>query len=138
MAELAAGTPDKFVLADSRERIGLFRGVCVKPNEREAAGFDADFDKREARGKSVFVTLGEKGIRLLRPGTEPIHVPAYPVTGPVDICGAGDSCSACGLSDVQAAMLGNLIASVTVQQIGVTGTCTPAQLLARWAEVKGD
>lgn len=137
LAELAAGTPETFVLADSRERIGLFRNVCVKPNEREAAGFDA----RDA-GRTAFVTLGEKGIRLLRPGAEPCHVPAYPATGPVDICGAGDSCSAgmavakaCGLSDVQAAMLGNLVASVTVQQIGVTGTCTPAQLRARWAEV---
>lgn len=138
VAELAAGTPDKFVLADSRERIGLFREVCVKPNEREAGGFDAQV----AGGRTAFVTLGENGIRLLRPGEPPVHVPAYPVAGPVDICGAGDSCSAgiavakaCGLSDVQAAMLGNLVASVTVQQIGVTGTCTPAQLRARWAEV---
>ena len=135
VAELAAGTPEKFVLADSRERIGLFRGVCIKPNEREG-GVIAGWDR------AVFQTLGERGIQLLHPGTPPRLVPGYPVAGPVDICGAGDSCSAgiaaakaCGATDVHAAMFGNLVASVTVRQIGVTGTATPAQLRARWAEV---
>jgi len=135
VAELAAATPDTFVLADSRELIGLFRNVCVKPNEREG-GAVAEWER------TVFQTLGERGIKLLVPGGEPRVIPGYPVTGPTDICGAGDSCSAgiasakaCGLTDVQAAMLGNLVASVTVRQIGVTGTCTPAQLRARWAEV---
>jgi bifunctional ADP-heptose synthase (sugar kinase/adenylyltransferase) len=135
VAELAAGTPAKFVLADSRERIGLFRGMCIKPNEREG-GAVAGWDR------PVFQTLGERGIQLLRPGTQPRLMPGYPVAGPVDICGAGDSCSAgiaaakaCGATDIQAAMLGNLVASVTVRQIGVTGTATPAQLRARWAEV---
>src|SRR5207248_2489808 len=32
---LAASRPERFVLADSRERIGLFRNVAIKPNERE-------------------------------------------------------------------------------------------------------
>ena len=35
LAQVAAGDPAKFVLADSREQIGLFKNVCVKPNERE-------------------------------------------------------------------------------------------------------
>jgi bifunctional ADP-heptose synthase (sugar kinase/adenylyltransferase) len=39
IADLAAGTPDKFVLADSRENIFHFRNVCVKPNQREAAAY---------------------------------------------------------------------------------------------------
>ena len=36
LTELAAKDPGKFVLADSRERIELFRGVCLKPNRQEA------------------------------------------------------------------------------------------------------
>lgn len=135
IAELAARTPTKFVLADSRERIGLFRGMCVKPNEREG-GAVAGWEH------PVFQTLGERGIQLLEPGGVVTHIPGYPVVGPTDICGAGDSCSAgiasgkaAGLSHAQAALLGNLIASVTVQQLGVTGTCSPSQLRARWAEV---
>src|SRR6478672_5031373 len=35
LAELGERDPDNFVLADSRERIGQFRNVCVKPNQDE-------------------------------------------------------------------------------------------------------
>src|SRR5262245_51064111 len=35
LAELGGREPGKFVLADSRERIGEFRNVCVKPNADE-------------------------------------------------------------------------------------------------------
>ena len=35
LAELAAIAPAKVMLADSRERIGLFDKVMLKPNERE-------------------------------------------------------------------------------------------------------
>jgi sugar/nucleoside kinase (ribokinase family) len=64
------------------------------------------------------------------------------VAGPVDVCGAGDSCSAgiaaavlAGASHPEAAAFGNLVASVTVQQTGATGTATPRQVRERWAEV---
>ena len=160
IAELAAATPAKFVLADSRERIGLFRNVCAKPNEDEVRKLDGKpplppeawglvekvWSLARRLNRSVFQTLGADGLVLTHPNDCDLSagwmIPGYPVAGPVDVCGAGDSCSAgiasakaCGLTDVQAAMLGNLIASVTVRQIGVTGTCTPAQLRARWAEV---
>jgi bifunctional ADP-heptose synthase (sugar kinase/adenylyltransferase) len=125
----------KFVLADSRERIHKFHGVCVKPNEREAKSLDP------SRVAAAFVTLGERGIRLIE-GAHETLVPAYPVTGPTDICGAGDSCSAgilaavvSGMPFADAAAFGNLIASITVTQIGVTGTATPGQVRNRWAEL---
>ena len=35
LASLAASSPQRFVLADSRERIGLFREVAIKPNLAE-------------------------------------------------------------------------------------------------------
>src|SRR5205814_5655768 len=35
LAEMGAADAAKFVLADSRARIGRFRNVCLKPNERE-------------------------------------------------------------------------------------------------------
>jgi bifunctional ADP-heptose synthase (sugar kinase/adenylyltransferase) len=134
LAELAAGDPAKFVLADSRERVGLFRDVCVKPNEREFAGGCP-------AARAVFLTRGDRGLELLPAG---VLVPPYPVGGPTDICGAGDSCAAgiaaavlAGATFPEAAAFGNLVASITVQQIGVTGTATPAQVRARWAEVAG-
>lgn len=157
LAELASGDPAKFVIADSRERIGLFRNVCVKPNLDEAteafmpfcAGpIDRYNDGAIAHGlagrsgRAVFCTTGEYGILVANPPEEPRSVPAWPVSGPVDIVGAGDSCSAgitsamvSGLTHVQAAAFGNLVASITIQQIGITGTATPEQVRQRWREV---
>jgi bifunctional ADP-heptose synthase (sugar kinase/adenylyltransferase) len=144
IAELAAGTPDRFVLADSRENIFHFRNVCVKPNQREAAAYPggaAAFARENAR--HVFQTLGERGIELFTPSGEPVHVPAYPVTGPTDIVGAGDSTSAgiacavmAGATYEQAAAFGNLVASITIQQLGVTGTAKPDQVRERWQQVR--
>jgi sugar/nucleoside kinase (ribokinase family) len=39
-----------------------------------------------------------------------------------------------GADAVEAATIGNLVASVTVQQLGTTGTATPEQVLARHLE----
>jgi bifunctional ADP-heptose synthase (sugar kinase/adenylyltransferase) len=144
IAELAYRDPSRFVLADSRERIREFRNVCVKPNEREAAmypGGPAAF--ANALGRHVFQTLGAVGIDLFSPDGEQVHIPAYPVTGPIDIVGAGDSTSAgiacavmAGATYEQAAAFGNLVASITIQQIGVTGTATPEQVRERWRQVR--
>ena len=69
------------------------------------------------------------------------HVPGYPVKGPIDIVGAGDSATAgilsallSGATPMEAAALGNLVASITVQQLGTTGTASPEQVRARWNE----
>jgi sugar/nucleoside kinase (ribokinase family) len=93
----------------------------------------------------VFCTRGEKGILLADPrlGSERTsEVPAYPVAGPIDPVGAGDSTSAgitcaiaAGASPEEAAAFGNLVASITIQQLGVTGTASPEQVRQRWREV---
>jgi rfaE bifunctional protein kinase chain/domain len=161
LAELAEAEPNKIMLADSRERISLFRGMCLKPNRTEAlraVGFraenKADTLERAAAelarraGRWVFCTDGERGILLASPQdgertTRP-RIPAYPVAGPIDIVGAGDSTSAAivcalasGASVETTAAFGNLVASITIQQIGTTGTATPDQVRERWREVTG-
>src|SRR5262249_49461076 len=131
----------RFVLADSRERIREFRNVALKPNAREGEDIDV---LRSSSGRAVFLTQGEAGIRLYRPGERvPVDVPAYSVRGPIDPVGAGDSVSAgiasaiaAGASLDDAAAFGCLVASITVQQIGTTGTCSPDQVRARWREVQ--
>jgi len=89
-------------------------------------------------GKPVFLTLGDDGILAFHPGG-PTHVPAIPVTGPIDIVGAGDATMAgivaalCAGADVsEAAQMGCLAAAVTIQQIGTTGTASRAQIAACW------
>jgi rfaE bifunctional protein kinase chain/domain len=152
LADRGASEPQRFVLADSRERIGLFRNLALKPNETECrralgipetASPDAVALARRTR-RSVFCTRGERGILLVDPGSEQVvtEVPAYPVTGPIDIVGAGDSTSAgivcavaAGLPFPQAAAFGNLVASITIQQLGTTGTATPDQVRQRWREI---
>ena len=167
LADLGAREPDRFVLADSRERIGLFRNVCIKPNENEfTKGFDVStrplpwsptilLDVAFLAARPMFYTGGERGITIVYPVKTTAKdlgamneafafAAAYPVSGPIDICGAGDSCSAgiacamvSGLTHEQAAAFGNLVASITIQQLGVTGTATPEQVRARWGEVGG-
>ena len=73
------------------------------------------------------------------------RVPGVPVEGPIDIVGAGDSAMAglasalcAGATPVEAALVGNLAASVTVRQLGTTGTASRAQMLqafeASWSD----
>lgn len=150
LAAHAAADAGKFVLADSRERIGLFRHVSVKPNRQECgqalAGRDvpcAPSALAAQVGRPVFCTDGPKGILVARlDGAAATLVPAYPVRGPIDIVGAGDStsaaigcASAAGATLAEAAAFGNLVASITIQQLGTTGIATPEQVRARWREV---
>jgi sugar/nucleoside kinase (ribokinase family) len=151
VAELARRDPARWCLADSRARVGLFREVCLKPNQREClaavGGDEADLvgaarRLAERAGRAVFCTCAEKGILVVTPDGVARTVPAFAVAGPIDPVGAGDSTSAgiivalaAGASLAQAAAFGALVASITVQQIGTTGTATPAQVRQRWAEV---
>jgi bifunctional ADP-heptose synthase (sugar kinase/adenylyltransferase) len=157
LATLTYSQPHRFVLADSRERIGLFRGVAIKPNLAEclralgvsdAAG-PAEWAEHLRQlssqlGRPVFCTRGELGILLAEPGTDVTTIPGFPATAPTDPVGAGDSTSAgiacaeaAGATFAEAAAFGNLVASITVRQIGTTGTASPEQVRQRWREVAG-
>lgn len=151
MARFAFVDPTKFILADSRERIGLFHEMCLKPNRRECLRAANTTDLAEAcrilakrSSRTLFCTAAESGIIVADPdGGAITTIAGFPVQGPVDPVGAGDSVSAAiasgvsaGLDLVDAAAFGNLVASITVQQIGTTGTATPAQVRARWKEIE--
>jgi len=140
-----------WALADSRERIGLFRGVCLKPNARECAEAVGVADVPSAArllaarsGRPVFCTRGEDGALVAQPDGAITEVPGFAVAGPTDPVGAGDSTSAgivtalaAGAALAEAAAFGCLVASVTVRQIGTTGTASPEQVRARWRELAG-
>jgi sugar/nucleoside kinase (ribokinase family) len=44
---------------------------------------------------------------------------------------------AAGADLEEAAAFGNLVASITIQQIGTTGSASPVQVRRRWREVGG-
>jgi rfaE bifunctional protein kinase chain/domain len=156
LAELGDNNPKKLIVADSRRHLGFFRSVAVKPNLDEcrraladaASGGTADQCVAALAAqvqRPVYCTRGDQGILLADPQDSPVKVvqiPAYPFHGPIDAVGAGDSASAAiacaiaaGASQTEAAAFGCLIASVTIQQIGTTGTASPAQIRERWHEV---
>ncbi len=147
ISELARANSPAIVLADSRERIGEFRDVILKPNTREATRATGLADLaaagRELRHRAhrpVIVTHGDQGMYLFELEGEQ-HIPAIPVTGLIDVVGAGDSAMAglvaalcAGGTLAESALVGNLAASLTIQQLGVTGTATRAQILGRFEE----
>jgi len=153
LADLAAAHSEVVFLADSRTRIGQFQNVTLKPNRYEAF-VAVEQETREVvpravaercgrelaarTGRPVFVTLDAEGISVCTAASS-THVPTVPPSGAIDVTGAGDStaasivCSLCaGASLAEAALIGNLAASVVLQQIGTTGTATTGQILSRF------
>ena len=157
LGERAARYPRVIFWADSRGRIRRYRNVMVKLNQFELTGEESpapgarvpdevihtETESFAARlGAPVFATAGERGVRVS--GPEPVTVSSVRVSGPVDPTGAGDSFTAgavlalaAGASRPEAALVGNLVASVTVRQLATTGTAAPSDLipaLALWKE----
>ena len=158
IAQQARRRPRGIFLADARERIGLFKQVMIKPNQFEAAAALGHKQRRptlkasgeharalaRATHRPVFLTLSTKGM-LVADGQTLERVPAFPVAGPIDPVGAGDTTSAglvtslaAGAGLVEAATFASLAASITVQQLGTTGTANPRQIVRRYREVSSD
>ena len=151
LADRAARFPKVVFWADSRRRIRLFRGVIIKPNQFEAVGIaspdpnqtvelnqlcEAVARLRIRTGGPICATRGAEGMLLSDP--EPTLVPGVRLDGPTDPTGAGDSATAgavlalaAGANLPEAALIGNLVASITVEQLATTGTARPDQLPPR-------
>jgi len=146
--ELAEQRQELLVLADSRRGLRGFPHVTFKMNAAElsaltgAGGELSTEDIKEAaaglaqrNGRSVFVTLAERGIVGAAASGETEHVPALPVRGKIDIVGAGDAVTAnlaaalvSGASLHEALEIANAAASVVIHQLGTTGTAGVAEI----------
>jgi len=161
LAEVSLANPDKVFIVDSRHFAARYEHVSLKVNLSEAIRAIGDLDAQvqihknagwlktavacqqllwKKVEKPIFITLGSKGISGCADGKDFYH-PGYQTSGPIDIVGAGDSVLAgCGISlcagaaPEEAAYIGNLIGSITIEQIGTTGIAAPEQLLARHYE----
>jgi rfaE bifunctional protein kinase chain/domain len=152
--QLAADHADKVFVVDSRQRIGEFRHMCLKPNWVEAAAaVYPDRDPRgidreelihighalsERTGRPTFLTLSEDGV-LVCAGGEHRHVPIPPVRPPLDPVGAGDSFISAlaatlvaGGTPWEAGAMANLAAGVTVEKLNETGTASPDEVRVRY------
>jgi len=148
LAERARAHPRVVFFADSRTHIGLFRSIIIKPNQFEVAGvaeplpgmevdeaaLRAGLERLRAEvGAPVVATRGEKGALVTHP--EPTEVPGVRLDCETDTTGAGDSMTAgcvlalaAGAELPEAALIGCLVASITVQQLATTGTARREQL----------
>ncbi len=148
-----AAMEDRFVIAISRERLCDFAPAMLAANEyeicratgvSEPALFEAVDEAlvREAgehavrlTGKPCFTTIGARGILVSEPGG--VHTPVGTARprGEVEIVGAGDSALAgitlalaSGATNAEAALLGNMVANVTIHKLNTTGTASPDEM----------
>lgn len=156
LEQLSRQDPKKVVLIDSRTQLRRFGFGILKGNRTEILGAANHSASSPAgtiqqaaallarkTGQPVYCTLGDEGILLICSDGQTAMVPACPLSEPIDIVGAGDSVSSgiiasllSGANEVESAMVGNLVASITVQQLGTTGTASPEQVLARLQETQ--
>jgi rfaE bifunctional protein kinase chain/domain len=161
LAQISENRPEKTIVADSRHFASEYRGISLKMNLSEAISASRHLGSKvevktqakklpaaqlcaqtfwNAFHKPVFITLGEDGIcGMSEDGF--FHLPGYQLEGPIDIVGAGDSVLAglglalcVGANPEEAAFIGNLVGSITVQQIGTTGIATLPDLERRYHE----
>jgi rfaE bifunctional protein kinase chain/domain len=147
LAKLAS-TNTRPILADSRSHIAEFRNVILKPNADELADLIADetdpniaaLSLAQRTDRPVIFTRGSEGI-ITSDGSATWSIPGIQVPKPIDIVGAGDTVSAAVTSALaaranlpDAALLGVIASSITVQQIGTTGTATPDQIVNRFSD----
>ncbi|MBQ9874585.1 MAG: hypothetical protein IJM30_08980 [Thermoguttaceae bacterium] len=107
--------------------------------EREICEVGAWLARRNER--PVLVTRGALGSILIEieENGEPkaTIVPAISVDPPIDVCGAGDATNAgfvfaqaLGFSLAEAAYIANVVSSITIKQIGVTGVASVEDVLS--------
>jgi len=148
-AVCALGKQGMRVVADSRDRIGLFHDIILKPNEREGllamgmppsdirleACFEAAMKLAAKCTSEVVMTLGDRGsVHADGKGYE--YIEPWITEGEIDIVGAGDaflsgfSCAlATGVGSAAAADFAGLCASVTIAKLGMTGTAAPEEIV---------
>jgi len=157
LIHLAEENPEKIFVADSRERINLFRNMVLKPNRIEAVKaihssrdpLRVEMDElieigREMQRKAkrpIYITLSDKGALLIT-DSEYYRLPAAPTKPPIDPVGAGDTFIAAvgaslavGASPIEAGVIANLAASVIIKKLNITGTASPKEILEKFDEV---
>ncbi len=154
---LAQQNPEKLMFIDSRAQIARFRHGTLKPNVAEclAALKRQPTGNADEPGPCRAATLPDlpdarcfapweneaswlpirRASRFLRP-EYPRSLARSTRLGLAIVRTAGIvSALLSGGTSLEAAMLGNLVASITVEQLGTTGTASPQQVRDRWQRV---
>ncbi len=147
---LERGAPVIPIVADSRRGLRGYPPFIFKMNAAELAALTSQSTpssvaavERVARelaatnGRTVFVTMAERGLVGAMPSGEVEHVPALPLRGPIDVVGAGDSVTAnltsalaAGATLREALELAALASSIVIHQLGTSGAASAEQMAA--------
>lgn len=140
---IAAALGHERVIVDSQTDLGRYAGATLftpnLPEAEKAVGYaiesetsllQAGHDLLElTAAQQVLITRGEDGMSLFDRGGSIDHIPAFNRTDVFDVTGAGDTVVAgltlglcAGASVWEAAVLGNLAASLVVRQFGTATT----------------
>lgn len=141
------------VIADSRYRAAFYKGVILKPNEKECwlavygKAAEGAISKKEAvqtakklarlTESRILLTLGEAGSAFVDGESVTLCEPVK-VEGELDVCGCGDaylgafsSMIAGGASAEEAMRAGSAAAAFAIKSIGVTGNARREDIEAR-------
>lgn len=137
---------NKIIVVDSQKDLDRFQGVTsMTPNQPDSEKFAGFFIKDKAtlekagsemlkktNADSVLITLGGDGMALFEKSGNYAKIPVFNKKDVFDVTGAGDTvvatftlALAAGMSKVQAALLGNLAASIVIKYFGCATTSIP-------------
>jgi rfaE bifunctional protein kinase chain/domain len=148
LGSIVEARPGLWVLADSRRGLRGFPPVVFKMNAVELSALTGtqgalSSEQIEAaaaalagrNGRSVFITLADRGMLGAAADGRVEYVPALPLRGEIDVVGAGDAVSAnltvamaAGAGLGEALELANAAASVVIHRLGTTGTAGVAEI----------
>lgn len=154
---IAAALSHPLSVVDAQKNLKRYQGATIftpnLPEAEQAIGYPLikpSVDKADlsllrqggqdllqlTQAQQVLITRGEDGMSLFHTDGSECHIPAFNRTDVFDVTGAGDTVVAAltlglilGASSWEAAVLGNLAASIVVRQFG-TATTNPAEMKA--------
>ena len=134
---------NKIIVVDSQKDLNRFEGVTsMTPNQPDTEKFVGFFIKdkeslekagkemlNKTKAESVLITLGGDGMALFEKDGSYEKIPVFNKTDVFDVTGAGDTvvatytlAMAAGFSKKNAAILGNLAASIVIRYFGCATT----------------
>jgi D-glycero-beta-D-manno-heptose-7-phosphate kinase len=151
---IAAALRHPRCIVDAQEDLGRYQGATLfTPNLPEAelaVGFAIDNPTNITKAgrellaltsaTQMLITRGDEGMSLFTANSEQ-HIPAFNPTDVFDVTGAGDTVVAAlsiafcaGATFWEAALLGNLAASIVIRQVGAV-TTSPREMQAFLTEI---
>lgn len=146
-----ANKHNKVVVVDAQKDLEKYKNVTSMtpnfPDTQSSVGFfiknDDDFKKagkqllNATNAKSLLITCGDKGMVVFRSEDDMVKIPVFNKAEVFDVTGAGDTVTALytmglclGLTPDEAAIIGNLGASIVIKQFGCATTSIDEMLKA--------